>query len=116
MGKEPVLSQSRSAMDLLATLEQALQTAALSDCPSIIGQLEALKATLWARLVHPNGMTSQPVPTEYLTVEQVCKEFHVTPEWLYRHKRKLPHSQPTRKQLIFPATALRRWFAARKST
>jgi hypothetical protein len=104
--------------EVLAHLEHILKDAALEDCPGIIGRLEALKVTLWARVVHPNGTMSPSAPIEkesYLTVEQVALEFHVTPKWLYRHKKDMPHSQPTRKTLLFPATKTRRWFAARKS-
>src|SRR5262245_1760347 len=104
---------------LLETLKQTLQTAAASDCPNIIGQLEELKAMLWARLILLDGTTrNQPAQTEnesYLTVGQVMKEFQVTDKWLYRNKKKLPHSQPSRKVLLFPAAKIRQWFASRKS-
>lgn len=103
---------------LLTSLEQAVQAVAANECPVLLGELERLKAVLWSRLVHHNaGPPFQRVPVEqenYLTVQQVSAEFHVTPTWLYRHKKRLPHSQPSRKTLLFPAAAVRRWFASRR--
>lgn len=55
-----------------------------------------------------------PTPDIWLTVDEVVAQFRVTPEWVYRHKKKLPYSQPSRKVLLFPQERLRRWFASRK--
>ena len=55
-------------------------------------------------------------PERFLTVAQVVAQYGVTEKWLYRHKRQLPYSQPSRKILLFPEDKLRRWFAARKTT
>ena len=54
-------------------------------------------------------------PERFLSVEEAASQYGVSPSWLYRHKRQLPHSQPTRKVLLFPEDRLRKWFAARKS-
>ncbi len=62
-----------------------------------------------------NKAEAPTAPEKWLTVEQVVSQFGVTERWLYRHKRHLPHSQPTRKTLIFPEERLRRWFASRKA-
>jgi hypothetical protein len=48
-------------------------------------------------------------------VEQVVGQYGVTEQWLYRHKRQLPYSQPNRKILLFHEEKLRRWFASLKS-
>src|SRR5205807_6772073 len=40
---------------------------------------------------------SPPDAGHYLSAEEVAERFHVTKVWLYRHKGKLPHSQPSRK-------------------
>jgi hypothetical protein len=65
------------------------------------------------------GMTETGEPTvvsdDLLTVEQVTQRFGVTQRWLYRHKKHLPHCQPTRKVILFPAKKLERWFAAQKT-
>lgn len=54
-------------------------------------------------------------PEKFLTVAQVVAQYGVTEQWLYRHKRQLPYSQPSRKVLLFPEERLRKWFAARKT-
>jgi predicted DNA-binding transcriptional regulator AlpA len=54
-------------------------------------------------------------PERFLTVAQVVAQYGVTEQWLYRHKRQLPYSQPSRKVLLFPEERLRKWFAARKT-
>ena len=62
----------------------------------------------------PETSTTSPVYERYLTVEEVVAQYGVTEQWLYRHKRQMPHSQPSRKVLRFPEEKLRKWFASRK--
>lgn len=57
---------------------------------------------------------SEILSKEYLTVEQTCVLYHVTKKWLYRHKSRLPHIQPSRKRLLFPKDDLERWFARQR--
>lgn len=75
-------------------------------------------ACLQPLLIH-RALTGSNVPPasseKFLTVEQVIAQYGVTAKWLYRHKRQLPHSQPSRKVLLFPEEKLRRWFASRKT-
>lgn len=47
----------------------------------------------------------------YLTVQEVVGKYGVTAKWLYRNKKKLPHSQPTRKKLLFPEIRFGKWWA-----
>jgi excisionase family DNA binding protein len=65
------------------------------------------------QLATPPASVESMAPERWLTVEEVADRFGVTKTWLYRHKRKLPHSQPSRKTLLFPEKALTRWFANR---
>lgn len=64
---------------------------------------------------HAGQGNSPSTPERFLTVDQAALQFGVSDKWLYRHKRQLPHSQPSRKVLLFPEEKLRRWFAARKT-
>src|SRR5688572_23715423 len=61
------------------------------------------------------GPGEAPVADRWLTVEETAKLFPVSEQWLYRHKKQLPHSQPSRKVLLFPEEKLRKWFASRKT-
>lgn len=81
----------------------------------LLGGLAGLLPALVAQSSRDTNKAEAPaVPEKWLTVEQVVSQFGVTERWLYRHKRHLPHSQPTRKTILFPEERLRRWFASRK--
>ena len=79
--------------------------------------LAGLLPVLIARSSQPDRLASQVAGQveRFLTVEQVIAQYGVTESWLYRHKRQLPHSQPSRKVLLFPEGKLQRWFASRKT-
>lgn len=102
--------------DLLAGIESAVRLVPFNDLPRLIGDLECLKAMADLRMrtgVQPSS--SQPVgDVRYLTVAEVAARFHVTPKWLYRHKKQMPHSQPSRKILLFPEGPVTKWFASRR--
>jgi len=101
-------------------LEDAILKAPSTDCPSLIGELERLKALAWGRMTStqatPTALHTHLEHRHYLTVTEVAERFHVTARWLYRHKKQMPHSQPSRKVLLFPEQAITRWFASRKGT
>ncbi len=107
-----------NCQNIIAELEQSIQALSSEEYPVLLGELERLKALAWAKVVTPAsptlGAASVRSCEQYLTVEEVVDRFKVTDKWLYRHKKQLPHSQPSRKVLLFPATALERWFASRK--
>lgn len=96
-GKATLLSsaEARACLISLVTLQ-----------PLLIAQ--ALGSVLPVELV--------TAPDRMLSAEEAAARFGVTVRWLYRHKRHLPYSQPSRKVLLFPASKLERWFAAQKTT
>ena len=101
--------------DLIQGIEQVIAQMAPSACPQLLGELERLKALLWGRMLHAESVPAPPPDNgRYLTVKEVVTRFGVTDRWLYRNKRNLPHSQPSRKVLLFPEKATERWFASRK--
>ena len=98
-------------------LEQVLEDTPFLDLPQLIGTLATLQAKAQVRLWHRESEAhSIPHEDHYLSVEEVAARFHVKPRWIYRHKRQMPHSQPSRKVLIFPEQAITKWFASRKGT
>lgn len=102
--------------DALQFIEQAVSAAPLEGLPRLMGNLECLRAIADLRLrtgTLPPSTSPMPEPC-YLTVEETAERFHVAPKWLYRHKRQMPHSQPSRKVLLFPEQAITKWFASRK--
>lgn len=62
------------------------------------------------------GQAEAPTtPERFLTVVETVARFGVTRRWLYAHAKQMPHSQPSRKTLLFPERAVTKWFASRKS-
>lgn len=103
----------------LAAIEQAIEVASPSQCVDLVGKLERLKALICLRMMRGHAVPLVTASSElpaYLSVTEVAARFHVTPKWLYRHKKQMPHSQPSRKVLLFPEKATERWFASRKAS
>lgn len=117
--QETVTIRLNDTGSAVAMLRMALWNAKASEIPGILTHLEAIKTHLWSKLMQgdaPESPRVEPVAAEqYLTVDQVCERFQVTARWLYRHKARMPHSQPSRKQLIFPERAITKWFASRRT-
>ena len=111
-------SVAREISVRLQEMEQMIISVEAAQCPAIIGSLEQLKALTWSILIctqtKKNEATQVLERDRYLNVAEVAERFHVTPKWLYRHKKQLPHSQPSRKVLLFPEDAIQKWFANRK--
>jgi hypothetical protein len=87
---------------------------------TLLSKVTALLPILLSRACTSPAHGTQENPSaqdkeSYLSSQEVCDRFNVTLRWLYRNKRRLPHSQPTRKLLIFPEQRLQRWFANRKA-
>lgn len=104
---------------ILTELEQALKDVLPHDCPVLLGELERIKSQAWVKMTSPQSIlpkTAAHIESgKYLTVAETAERFNVKPTWLYRHKKKLPHSQPSRKLLLFPESAIQKWFASRKA-
>ena len=101
-------------------LAEALLNTPPESIPAVIGWLGRLTALAQLRLVSGGQVEISPVTSseagKYLSVQEVSERFHVTPRWLYRHKKQMPHSQPSQKVLLFPEQSITRWFASRKGT
>jgi len=101
-------------LDMLVTDPELIQTLSGPDCRLLAIRLASLQTLILSRLLAADPPAIPPTePVRYLTVEEVVQQFHVGKEWLYRNKKRLPHSQPSRKTLLFPEEKLRRWFATR---
>lgn len=101
--------------DLFESLQTLIQDIDRDSCAVLIGELEKMKALAYGRMLQRDQPPPlQPDTGRYLTVKQVCERFNVMPKWLYRHKKQMPYSQPSRKVLLFQEQAVTRWFATRK--
>jgi hypothetical protein len=104
--------------DAFQLIEAAVGVVPLESLPRFLGDLECLRATAELRL--KKAAASQPTcpsdrdGTHYLSVKEVAEQFHVKTQWVWRHKKHMPHSQPSRKILLFPREGITKWFASRK--
>lgn len=98
-------------------IEATVAVVPLESLPRLLGELECLRATAELRLkiaVPRPGAPGREEQTQYLSVNEVAEQFHVKPQWVWRHKKHMPHSQPSRKILLFPKEGITKWFASRK--
>lgn len=89
-----------------------------SEIPALIGEAEALRARLWARLQAaaptPPPRQTKARPETLLTVQQAAERLAVTTRWLYRNAGKLPFTRRlSAGTLRFSEQGLERWMAAR---
>lgn len=104
------------AKGICLQLEEAMAQIQTSELPMLLGELERIKGTILVRIVSPQPQRladNSASHGKFLTVSEVVERFHVTPKWLYRHKKQIPHSQPSRKVLLFPEQPLLQWFQKR---
>ena len=70
-----------------------------------IGELEALKSRLWARLLIPIAAPTNHDPANrYLRPREVAELLGVNTRWVYRHSRELGGVQLSDRTLRFPIT------------
>ncbi len=107
--------------DLVGTLEREIAEVPLGKAPTLLGELERLKAMLWTRIMalslNDHGRpANESEPDQLLTPEEAASILGVTPRWLYRHAKRLPFTRRiSRKALRFSEAGLRRWLAAKKT-
>ncbi len=117
MGERPRMTPN----EVMAELEKVIGNVLPSQVPALLGDLECLRAKLWAKLVTPstNG-NAHPVPPsetdKLLTPEEAADTLSVKVPWLYRNWQRLPFARKlSRKVLRFSEAGLRRWQATRRA-
>lgn len=109
-------NEGERGKSLFAELEQGISHLSPDHCAGLLGELEKLKGKAWITMMRFQGAAVPSAVIEkdrYLSVDEVAERFHVSKKWLYRNKKKMPHSQPSRKILLFPERAITKWFASR---
>lgn len=108
---------STGQADLAGLLSDPARVAAIPPeaVPALLGELERLKATLWAQLmvlVSQNGHTAESEEERWLTVPEVAKRLHFAPSYVYQLARRgeLPALR-TGKYVRVRLTDLREWEA-----
>jgi excisionase family DNA binding protein len=89
------------------------------EIPALIGEAEALRAALWARLQQAPVTEIQPRPApgpdELLTAVEAAERLGVSRQWVYRHQDTLPFMRRLGAgTLRFSARGLERWMESRR--
>jgi hypothetical protein len=91
----------------LACCRDAAREVPPEELPDLIGQLESIKATAWARLTAPT-----PTPQEHdelLDVATAAERLGVSSDYLYRHSREYPFTRRQGRKLLFSALGIERY-------
>src|SRR5437899_2996423 len=95
LGIVPVLDSLKSA---LARCRDAACDLPAAELPDLIGQLESVKATAWARLAAP---APTPEHDELLSVEVAAERLGISRDYLYRHSQEYPFTRRQGRKLLF---------------
>jgi predicted DNA-binding transcriptional regulator AlpA len=104
----PRLAEVVSLPELVATLP-------LAEVPALLGELEAIRVRLLARLLAqrcgPPQRDDGP-EDQLLTPAATAKQLGVTVKWLYRNRHRLPFTRRlSRKAIRFSSLGVARWLA-----
>ena len=98
--------------DLLASLRAEILAAPPADLPSIIGQVEAMKAEAFARLVS-QGSSDRKEPVEsgdatekLVTIQEAAEILGQSPRWVRDHQNELPRVKLPGRTVRFAAKRL----------
>jgi predicted DNA-binding transcriptional regulator AlpA len=91
---------------------EAVATWSTDSLPAALGQLEALRAEVWVRLVQ--GRATSTTTDRLLTIQEAAARTGMSTHWLYRHARTLPFiRRPSPRAVRVSEGALSRWLATR---
>ena len=76
--------------DPWAALTREVERATPTECPSLLGELERLKASLWIRMTTGTQGAATLQPDRLLTAVQVAEQLQVTPAFVYKMAPEYP--------------------------
>ena len=97
---------------LLRCLEAAQSGLPREDLSAFIGQLEAIKAAAFARLVAP--VEAAQNHDQLVDIVEASGRLGMSRDYLYRHKRKFPFVKQEGRKVLFSAQGIEKWIAAKK--
>lgn len=96
--------------DPWVSLTREVERATPAECPSLIGELERLKASLWLRMAAP--AQAQPTPhDQLLTATEVAARLSVTKAHVYKHAGRYPFAVREGRYVRFSQQGLARYLA-----
>jgi hypothetical protein len=91
----------------------AAREATLEELPGLIGELEAAKATAWARLTA--SASTQPEHDELINVPEAARRLGISEDYLYGHHREYPFTRRQGRKLLFSALGIDRHIRQNKA-
>jgi predicted DNA-binding transcriptional regulator AlpA len=98
--------------DLAALLADPASVPA-EQIPAVLGELEQVKAALWARLVAGPAPSRDGNGDRLLTAQEVSPRASLSVPWLYRHAAALPFTRRIGRKVLFSEAGLTKWLATR---
>jgi len=113
-----------SDLAVLATDPGRVESVPAERLPGLLGEVESLRAALWARLqatavvrVVPDTSGAQKEPDRLLSADEAGGRLGVGRRWMYRHADTLPFTRRlSGGTLRFSERGLERWQASRRVT
>jgi len=99
--------------DLLERLRTLARELSAGELPNFIGELEAVKATAWARLAAPASTSLEH--DELLDVATAAERLCVSSDYLYRHSREYPFTRRQGRKLLFSALGIDKHISQKRS-
>ena len=106
-----IVSALDSLTSALARCRDAARDLPAEELPDLIGELEAAKATAWARLTVP---TPAPQHDELLGVDLAAERLGVSRDYLYRHSQEYPFTRRQGRKLLFSALGIEKHIRQQK--
>ncbi len=106
-----------TASDLLGDYKQKISQVAVGEIPTLIGNLEELKAVAWVRLVETTngGNVGQGAASDQLLkAKEAARRLNVSEDYLYRNSRSLPFTVRIGKRLRFSAQGIQNYIKLRQ--
>ena len=90
--------------DELGRLRKAARELPTEELPNFIGELEAIKAVAWSRVVSPAPAHQEH--DELVDVDRAAERLGVSKDYLYRHHRQFPFARRQGRKLLFSALGI----------
>lgn len=103
-----------TASNPFAEVAAVIHEAPLDQCPALMGQLEALKASLWLRMSSGMATRQSTQPDRLLTAEEVAERLNVKLGFIYRNARTYPFTIRQGRYVRFSEVGLERYLRQRQ--
>ena len=98
-----------NSADTWAAVARVVEHATPAECPSLLGELERLKASLWLRMAAPSYKPVPPQSDCLLTAEDVAQRLNVTKAYVYKNASRYPFTVREGRYVRFSQAGLARY-------